>query len=202
MRTKRIRNERDKKDITIQGNKTIGQFMGDFSVKLFDDSYYWLEQPYHQSWDSLMSVVQKIKKEVFNNGYDLFGAKHSVYLKVCGACYDADIEQAWYACIHWIRLFYNADERPGYSKRESSEFLVISDHAINRFKERVLDMHGNDIKDLIIKEIEDKVREHGDGEYYIEQVNCLALVRHNTVITILNTIESNSDVLFKGRKIA
>lgn len=162
------------------GNKIIDTFVNGGEV---DDLFYTL--PYHESWDSLMMVIRKIKQHVFSEGYDMFMPEHSSYISIGNACYDADLTGAWLACVKWIILRGDLQDseriNKEYEKLESSEIVYksyshkgilhfkISPHAIRRWKQRICE---TDTIDAICerfnkKELKDAYEKQGDGRYYI-----------------------------------
>jgi hypothetical protein len=93
----------DAETVLSEGNRLIGRFMHDLNVKI-QDHYYWLNQPYHQSWDALITVIKKIKGVVYREGYASFSATHKGYIEIGNALYDCDLEGAWTATVRWINL--------------------------------------------------------------------------------------------------
>jgi hypothetical protein len=187
--TKVIYNTRDKLEEIIEGNHMISSFRGETSVNIAKNSTMWLCEKYHTSWDALMPVIKEIKKYVYNSGYKLFTIQHRMYTHICNNCYDSDLEGAWFATVKWIsHIYYN--NRLIYDSthfNEEEPELMVSEHALDRFKERFYYDTDSKIENILCTDnLLKKVKENGDGRYLINGVpDCIAIINNFVITTVL-----------------
>lgn len=166
-----------------EGNRLIDIFLFGRSDEDINASY--ATEPYHESWDLLMSVIRKIKEHVFSEGYDLFMPEHSSYVAIGNACYDADLLGAWIGAVRWIclrqdlqdvkpiKLHYELEENDAIVFKTWSNSgiskLKVSPHLIRRWKQRISEKTTIDeICDRVTgRGINESYEKHGNGVYYI-----------------------------------
>lgn len=117
----------ERQTFLIESNQLISYFMQENDMMIFRDSKYWLTKKYSTSWDALMPVIAKIKSIVYSKTtFTMFSNEWIQYSRVGKACWDADIESAFYEVCSYI-LRHNHYEKV-------QEILKIKEAAIIRKK--------------------------------------------------------------------
>lgn len=82
------------------------------------------------------------------------------------------------------RIAQIQNELEGFEKKK----LIVSEHAIKRFKERIENMPTKTIKTLFWQSnLQEKYLKHGAGRHRMNnKIGVIALIKDNTVITVLN----------------
>jgi septal ring factor EnvC (AmiA/AmiB activator) len=77
--------------------------------------------------------------------------------------------------------------------------IGISQHAVQRFRERILDIPVQKVKSLFMSDaLVNKIIQHGDGKYVVpDYKNCVVVVADNVIVTCYerDTIEQRFDKL-------
>lgn len=180
----------------IEGNKVISLFMEDYSVHHFkENSTYFETLNYHNSWDCLMEVILKIKKQIYRDGYTIFSLNHNAFIRIGNACYDADLNEAWRGCVRWCERFYACDNIKIQTEEDK---LIVNPHAVQRFQERIMHFPDGFITRILSEDYLYQIhKEKGSGRFKIKGFDALAVIQDNIVRTV---VESESELENLPRK--
>jgi L-cysteine desulfidase len=93
--------------------------------------------------------------------------------------------------IHTLRAKYDRikDDLRSLVEQIAVRELVVTDHAIERFKERVIDIPVKKIKQILTSgELTEAYRRKGDGRYGIKELpNVVVQITDFAVVTVINT---------------
>ena len=81
----------------------------------------------------------------------------------------------------------------------NSEHLNITDHAVDRYRDRVIGKNGietnKDIRRRIIKEVKNKFIVLGDGVYPIQNTKCAYVIKNSTIVTVIPASKIHHDII-------
>jgi len=81
--------------------------------------------------------------------------------------------------------------------------LNITDHAVDRYRERVVGQVFEDDKNLrrqIIADVKAKFVILGDGIYPIKNSHCAYVIKNSTIVTIIPTTKLSHDIMNNYKK--